>query len=42
MKPDPAATRLLTLLVAICGDQINSYRPKISRPLWPPSTLMPG
>jgi hypothetical protein len=33
MKPDPAATRLLNLLVAICGDQINSYRPKISRRL---------
>jgi hypothetical protein len=42
MKPDPAATRLLNLLVAIGGDRINSYRPKISRRLWPPSTLMPG
>lgn len=42
IKPDPAATRLLNLLVAICGDQINSYRPRISRRLWPPSTLMPG
>jgi|GraSoiStandDraft_25_1057303.scaffolds.fasta_scaffold2451655_1 hypothetical protein len=30
MKTDPHdATRLLALLVAICGEQINSYRPKI-------------
>ena len=26
--PDDA-TRLLALLVAICGEQINGYRPKI-------------
>jgi hypothetical protein len=30
MKTDPDdAARLLALLVAICGEQINGYRPKI-------------
>ena len=27
--PPDDSTRLINLLVAICGDQINSYRPKI-------------
>jgi hypothetical protein len=29
MKADPDATRLLSLLVAICGPEISIYRPKI-------------
>jgi hypothetical protein len=29
MKADPDATRLLSLLVAICGPEIASYRPKV-------------
>jgi hypothetical protein len=29
MKADPDATRLLSLLVAICGPEINIYQSKI-------------
>jgi hypothetical protein len=29
MKADPDATRLLALLVAICGPDISVYRPKV-------------
>jgi hypothetical protein len=29
MATDPDATRLLSLLVAICGPEISSYHPKI-------------
>jgi hypothetical protein len=40
-RPPDDATPLMNLLVAICGDQINSYRPKIEA-LGPPSTRTPG
>jgi hypothetical protein len=29
MKADPDAARLLSLLAAICGPEINIYQPKI-------------